>query len=147
MCFYIYQRVCYDFCKKKLRKSLILQNICIFAPANLIIGLWCNGNTTDSGPVIPGSSPGSPTKKPRRFSKSLRFFCFLLLFLSQRKNEHLRCQHPQEHGKRVDSSIAHCRGIGRCKVVRIRESRWVSGGSGKYADQREVVQLKVVSSH
>ena len=27
-----------------------------------LIGLWCNGNTTDSGPVIPGSNPGSPTK-------------------------------------------------------------------------------------
>ena len=27
------------------------------------IGLWCNGNTTDSGPVFPGSSPGSPTQK------------------------------------------------------------------------------------
>ena len=25
------------------------------------IGIWCNGNTTDSGPVIPGSNPGSPT--------------------------------------------------------------------------------------
>ena len=24
-------------------------------------GLWCNGNTTDSGPVFPGSNPGSPT--------------------------------------------------------------------------------------
>ena len=28
------------------------------------IGLWCNGNTTDSGPVIPGSNPGGPTKRP-----------------------------------------------------------------------------------
>lgn len=27
-----------------------------------VIELWCNGNTTDSGPVIPGSSPGSSTK-------------------------------------------------------------------------------------
>lgn len=27
------------------------------------IGIWCNGNTTDSGPVIPGSSPGIPTKR------------------------------------------------------------------------------------
>ena len=27
------------------------------------IGIWCNGNTTDSGPVIPGSSPGIPTIK------------------------------------------------------------------------------------
>ena len=26
------------------------------------IGLWCNGNTTDSGPVFPGSNPGSPTR-------------------------------------------------------------------------------------
>ena len=50
------------------KKSLILffnsQNLCIFATAKRkepIIGLWCNGNTTDSGPVIPGSNPGSPT--------------------------------------------------------------------------------------
>ena len=26
-------------------------------------GLWCNGNTADSGPAFPGSSPGSPTKE------------------------------------------------------------------------------------
>ena len=25
------------------------------------IGLWCNGNTTDSGPVISGSNPDNPT--------------------------------------------------------------------------------------
>ncbi len=31
-------------------------------PTNTDIGIWCNGNTTDSGPVIPGSSPGIPTK-------------------------------------------------------------------------------------
>ena len=30
-------------------------------PAN-IIELWCNGNTTDSGPVIPGSNPGNSAK-------------------------------------------------------------------------------------
>ena len=24
-------------------------------------GLWCNGNTTDSGPVFLGSNPSSPT--------------------------------------------------------------------------------------
>ena len=27
------------------------------------IGLWCNGNTADSGPAFPGSSPGSPAEK------------------------------------------------------------------------------------
>lgn len=28
---------------------------------SLYIGLWCNGNTTDSDPVIPSSNLGSPT--------------------------------------------------------------------------------------
>ena len=27
------------------------------------IGVWCNGNTTDSGPVILGSSPSTPTER------------------------------------------------------------------------------------
>ena len=26
------------------------------------IGVWCNGNTADSGPAFPGSSPGTPTQ-------------------------------------------------------------------------------------
>ena len=26
-------------------------------------GVWCNGNTADSGPAFPGSSPGTPTKR------------------------------------------------------------------------------------
>ena len=30
------------------------------------IGLWCNGNTADSGPAFPGSSPGSPTPLKQR---------------------------------------------------------------------------------
>ena len=28
---------------------------------NRTLGIWCNGNTTDSGPVILGSSPSIPT--------------------------------------------------------------------------------------
>ena len=36
------------------------------------IGIWCNGNTTDSGPVIPGSNPGIPTR--RQVLTSLAFF-------------------------------------------------------------------------
>ena len=27
------------------------------------IVLWCNGSTTDSGPVCPGSNPGRTTEK------------------------------------------------------------------------------------
>ena len=30
---------------------------------NKNIGIWCNGNTTDSGPVILGSSPSIPTER------------------------------------------------------------------------------------
>ena len=33
-------------------------------------GLWCNGNTTDSGPVFPGSNPGSPTVRAIRLNCS-----------------------------------------------------------------------------
>ena len=32
-----------------------------FSNCNFNIGIWCNGNTTDSGPVILGSSPSIPT--------------------------------------------------------------------------------------
>ena len=39
------------------------------------IGVWCNGNTTVSGPVILGSSPSTPTV--RKSSKYLAWlFCF-----------------------------------------------------------------------
>ena len=41
----------------------------------ITIGLWCNGNTTDSGPVIPGSNPGIPTTLRHPFQDV--FFRFL----------------------------------------------------------------------
>ena len=59
-----------EFFQKKVGKNFgDTKKSCTFAPANEIIndssakhiGIWCNGNTTDSGPVIPGSSPGIPT--------------------------------------------------------------------------------------
>lgn len=45
-------------CKKHITFAIAIQK-CIASD----IGIWCNGNTTDSGPVIPGSSPGIPTFK------------------------------------------------------------------------------------
>lgn len=36
----------------------------------VFIGLWCNGNTTVFGAVVPGSNPGSPTIIP------FRYICF-----------------------------------------------------------------------
>lgn len=47
-------------------------------PAN-IIELWCNGNTTDSDPVVLGSNPGNSTKK---YNTSTEFFdsiCYIKL--------------------------------------------------------------------
>ena len=42
-------------------------------------GIWCNGNTTDSGPVIPGSSPGIPTTSKSKLIFSTWIFCFIPL--------------------------------------------------------------------
>ena len=38
------------------------------------IGIWCNGNTADSGPAFPGSSPGIPTRTLNEKSSSV-FLC------------------------------------------------------------------------
>ena len=43
-----------------------------------MFGVWCNGNTADSGPAFPGSSPGTPTEKTaeHRFEDAQQFsFC------------------------------------------------------------------------
>ena len=50
--------------------------ICTFAEGN-VIGVWCNGNTADSGPAFPGSSPGTPTREE---SLTTEFSCLAILF-------------------------------------------------------------------
>ncbi len=40
------------------------------------IGVWCNGNTTDSGPVILGSSPSTPTEQIAKQLKIERLAIF-----------------------------------------------------------------------
>ena len=48
-----------------------LQNKYLLLHHQNVIELWCNGNTTDSGPVILGSNPGSSTTPlQERFSFS-----------------------------------------------------------------------------
>ena len=57
------------------------------------IGIWCNGNTTDSGPVIPGSSPGIPTREHLSFER-----CFFFVYTPEQKEKHtslLRISNPQ----------------------------------------------------
>ena len=63
------------------------QILCIFATAKQerpVIGLWCNGNTTDSGPVIPGSNPGSPTNLPYLSQKTTKIASFSGFFVAFR---------------------------------------------------------------
>ena len=48
------------------------------------IGIWCNGNTTDSGPVIPGSNPGSPTNLPYLSQKTTKIASFSGFFVAFR---------------------------------------------------------------
>ena len=55
-----------EFCwlKKKPYLCIAIRNKgCLLRIAEIKIGIWCNGNTTDSGPVFPGSSPGIPTRE------------------------------------------------------------------------------------
>ena len=64
------------------------------------IGIWCNGNTTDSGPVIPGSSPGIPTREHLSFWKMLfSYICF-----SEFRGEHrvLLCSFKRQRGCAID---------------------------------------------
>ena len=48
-------------------------------------GVWCNGNTADSGPAFPGSSPGTPTnmKTSRLISIDWFFLFFFLLYMKK----------------------------------------------------------------
>ena len=48
------------------------------------IGVWCNGNTADSGPAFPGSSPGTPTSLKRASSTTEDAF-FVYYYKSKHK--------------------------------------------------------------
>jgi hypothetical protein len=76
---FVYQK------KKNAEKFVRSKKVLTFAPANRKqnpcnakdIVLWCNGNTSDSGPEIPGSSPGRTTKEMLSAGKSVFSICFL----------------------------------------------------------------------
>ena len=69
------KRTFFHFFKQKKGENIFFtEKSCTFA-SHLSLGLWCNGNTADSGPAFPGSSPGSPTE---RFPNgNLFFYSFL----------------------------------------------------------------------
>ena len=64
------------FQQKKGENIFFTEKSCTFA-SQLSLGLWCNGNTADSGPAFPGSSPGSPTE---RFPFGNLFFVYFLSY-------------------------------------------------------------------
>ena len=65
------KRTFFHFFKQKKGENIFFtEKSCTFA-SHLSLGLWCNGNTADSGPAFPGSSPGSPTE---RFPNGNLFF-------------------------------------------------------------------------
>ncbi len=56
-----------------------IKNVVSLQHQNKNNGLWCNGNTTDSGPVILGSNPGSPAIKKEYINRCVPFLvngCF-----------------------------------------------------------------------
>ena len=55
------------------KKSVPLQSQSRNKRLQYKIGIWCNGNTADSGPAFPGSSPGIPTKRNLPHGKFLLF--------------------------------------------------------------------------
>ena len=74
------KRKFFHFFKQKKGKIVcFIKKSCTFA-SHLSIGLWCNGNTADSGPAFPGSSPGSPTRKTD-FQLKVCFSCFFIQVL------------------------------------------------------------------
>ena len=44
-------------------------------------GLWCNGNTTDFGSVILGSSPSRPTKKPLKYLRGFFIYAPIVIYI------------------------------------------------------------------
>ncbi len=59
------------------------------------IGIWCNGNTADSGPAFPGSSPGIPTKKSAILKKVALFLC-LIIYSRNRQQQNETCTPKEE---------------------------------------------------
>ncbi len=69
-----------NFFEKNLpRVFACIKNVVSLQRQNKNNGLWCNGNTTDSGPVILGSNPGSPAIKKEYINRCVPFLvngCF-----------------------------------------------------------------------
>ena len=75
------KRKFFQFFKQKNAENIFFtEKSCTFA-SHLSLGLWCNGNTADSGPAFPGSSPGSPTE---RFPNGNLFFCTFAVVIASK---------------------------------------------------------------
>ena len=87
---------------KKFAKNLQFQKIVVPLHPETDNGLWCNGNTTDSGPVFLGSNPGSPTEEDR--SGDLFLYLYFSLHCALEKIVGMKCSvAPDEIGKSLGS--------------------------------------------
>ena len=66
------------------------------------IELWCNGNTADFGSVVPGSNPGSSTRKQENFRGS-PVFCFKVLKVLNDLKDFKELLLPMPENKTTDS--------------------------------------------
>ena len=108
----------FAFCDKKSPKNICITKKCCTFASQLSIGLWCNGNTADSGPAFPGSSPGSPTES---FSYAETLFLYLWLTCTYKKADALapaliclwNCLLLQSFADKLNKSILlHCSYLG-----------------------------------
>ena len=69
---FFYKKNSFSFGKKKKYRTFASAKAREGAPKYIKanFGVWCNGNTTDSGPVILGSNPSTPTKRSLKQSVS-----------------------------------------------------------------------------
>src|SRR5574344_1077881 len=92
------------FRKKMCMNVCVLEKSSNFAAENKTLGIWCNGNTTDSGPVIPGSSPGIPTKSLLVYREG--FFVFYFDAINPQQSYQIgSCQYFKGQFNYLDSKL------------------------------------------
>ena len=67
----------------KKRRDSLLESDKYSLATDKHIGVWCNGNTADSGPAFSGSSPDTPTltKEVLISSRDLFFYLHVSLYI------------------------------------------------------------------
>ena len=121
--------------------------------------LWCNGSTTDSGPVSPGSNPGRTTRSRFQSMEAASLLLCPSCFKAKRGRRALATPFPEQgevakcrcRGTMGQSGVAkwHCRGtMGQSEVAKCR-CRGTTGQSGgaKWHCRGTMGQSEVAKGH